>query len=152
MSENKQQGNLFIRRPKMAIVISLVIMLAGMLMMTQLPLEEYPSITPPQVVVTATYAGASSDVVESTVAAPIEAQLNGTDNMIYMSSTSRNGQYQLTLYFRIGTDPDMAVVNVQNSLQLVTPRLPEDVRRYGLSVRKSTGGPGIMMISVNSPS
>ena len=148
----KNQGNLFIQRPKMAIVISLVIMLAGMLMMTQLPLEEYPSITPPQVVVTATYAGASSDVVESTVAAPIEAQLNGTDNMIYMSSTSRHGQYQLTLYFRIGTDPDMAVVNVQNSLQLVTPRLPEDVRRYGLSVRKSTGGPGIMMISVNSPS
>lgn len=150
MNEQKQ-GNLFIRRPKMAIVISLVIMLAGMLMMTQLPLEEYPSITPPQVVVTANYAGASSDVVESTVAAPIEAQLNGTDNMIYMSSTSRNGQYQLTLYFKIGTDPDMAVVNVQNSLQLVTPRLPEDVRRYGLSVRKSTGGPGIMMISVNSP-
>ena len=149
---DKQQGNLFIRRPKMAIVISLIIMLAGMLLMTQLPLEEYPSITPPQVVVSATYAGASSDVVESTVAAPIEAQLNGTDNMIYMSSTSRNGQYQLTLYFKIGTDPDMAVVNVQNALQLVTPRLPEDVRRYGLSVRKSTGGPGIMMISVNSPS
>lgn len=148
----QNQGNLFIRRPKMAIVISLVIMLAGVLLMTQLPLEEYPSITPPQVVVTATYAGASSDVIESTVAAPIEAQLNGTDNMIYMSSTSRNGQYQLTMYFRIGTDPDMAVVNVQNSLQLVTPRLPEDVRRYGLSVKKSTGGPGIMMISVNSPS
>ena len=151
MNDNNQ-GNLFIKRPKMAIVISLVIMLAGMLLMTQLPLEEYPSITPPQVVVTATYAGASSDVVESTVAAPIEAQLNGTDNMIYMSSTSRNGQYQLTLYFRIGTDPDMAVVNVQNALQLVTPRLPEDVRRYGLAVKKSTGGPGIMMISVNSPS
>ena len=151
MNEQKQ-GNLFIRRPKMAIVISLVIMLAGMLLMTQLPLEEYPSITPPQVVVTATYAGASSDVVESTVAAPIEAQLNGTDNMIYMTSTSRNGKYELTLYFKIGTDPDMAVVNVQNSLQLVTPRLPDDVRRYGLSVKKSTGGPGIMMISVNSPS
>ena len=150
MNENNQ-GNLFIRRPKMAIVISLIIMLAGMLLMMQLPLEEYPSITPPQVVVTANYAGASSDVVESTVAAPIEAQLNGTDNMIYMTSTSRNGQYQLTLYFRIGTDPDMAVVNVQNALQLVTPRLPEDVRRYGLTVRKSTGGPGIMMISVNSP-
>ena len=151
MSEQKQ-GNLFIRRPKMAIVISLVIMLAGMLLMTQLPLEEYPSITPPQVVVSATYAGASSDVVESTVAAPIEAQLNGTDNMIYMTSTSRNGKYELTLYFKIGTDPDMAVVNVQNSLQLVTPRLPDDVRRYGLSVKKSTGGPGIMMISINSPS
>ena len=149
--ENEKQGNLFIKRPKLAIVISLAIMLAGMLMITALPLEEYPSITPPQVVVTATYAGASSDVVEDTIAAPVEAQLNGVEDMIYMSSTSQNGQYQLTLYFKIGSDPDMAVVNVQNQLQLVTPRLPEEVRRYGLSVKKSTGGPGIMMISVNSP-
>ena len=151
MSEQKQ-GNLFIRRPKLAIVISLVIMLAGMLLVTQLPLEEYPSITPPQVVVSATYAGASSDVIESTVAAPVEAQLNGVEDMIYMSSTSQNGSYKLTLYFEIGSDPDMAVVNVQNQLQLVTPRLPEEVRRYGLSVKKSTGGPGILMISMNSPS
>ena len=151
MSEQKQ-GNLFIKRPKLAIVISLVIMLAGMLLMTQLPLEEYPSITPPQVVVSATYAGASSDVVESTIAAPVEAQLNGVEDMIYMSSTSQNGSYKLTLYFNIGSDPDMAVVNVQNQLQLVTPRLPEEVRRYGLSVKKSTGGPGILLISINSPS
>ena len=150
MAENNN-GNLFIKRPKLAIVISLAIILAGMLMINMLPLEEYPSITPPQVVVTATYAGASSDVVEATVAAPIEAQLNGVEDMIYMSSTSQNGQYQLTLYFEIGSDPDMAVVNVQNQLQLVTPRLPEDVRRYGLSVKKSTGGPGLMMIAVNSP-
>ncbi len=149
--KHEQQGNLFIKRPKLAIVISLAIMLAGMLMITTLPLEEYPSITPPQVVVTATYAGASSDVVEDTIAAPVEAQLNGVEDMIYMSSTSQNGQYQLTLYFNIGSDPDMAVVNVQNQLQLVTPRLPEEVRRYGLSVKKSTGGPGLMMISVNSP-
>lgn len=149
--ENEKQGNLFIKRPKLAIVISLAIMLAGMLMITALPLEEYPSITPPQVVVTATYAGASSDVVEDTIAAPVEAQLNGVEDMIYMSSTSQNGQYQLTLYFEIGSDPDMAVVNVQNQLQLVTPRLPEEVKRYGLSVKKSTGGPGLMMISVNSP-
>ena len=145
-------GNLFINKPKLAIVISLVIMLAGVLMISSLPLEEYPSITPPQVVVSATYAGASSDVVESTVAAPVEAQLNGVEDMIYMSSTSQNGSYKLTLYFAIGSDPDMAVVNVQNQLQLVTPRLPEDVRRYGLTVRKTTGGPGLMMISVNSPS
>lgn len=145
-------GNLFINKPKLAIVISLVIMLAGMLMINTLPLEEYPSITPPQVVVSATYAGASSDVVESTVAAPVEAQLNGVEDMIYMSSTSQNGSYKLTLYFAIGSDPDMAVVNVQNQLQLVTPRLPEDVRRYGLTVIKTTGGPGLMMISVNSPS
>ena len=79
---NENQGNLFIRRPKLAIVISLAILLAGILMIRSLPLEEYPSITPPQVVVTATYSGASSDVIESTVAAPIEAQLNGVDGMI----------------------------------------------------------------------
>lgn len=148
---NKNSGNLFIKRPKLAIVISLAIILAGILMINTLPLEEYPSITPPQVVVTATYAGASSDVIEDTIAAPVEAQLNGVENMIYMSSTSQNGSYKLTLYFAIGSDPDMAVVNVQNQLQLVTPRLPEEVRRYGLSVKKSTGGPGLMMISVNSP-
>ena len=147
----QNNGNIFIKRPKLAIVISLAIMLAGILMINTLPLEEYPSITPPQVVVTATYAGASSDVVQDTIAAPVEAQLNGVEDMIYMSSTSQNGQYQLTLYFNIGSDPDMAVVNVQNQLQLVTPRLPEEVRRYGLSVKKSTGGPGLMMISVNSP-
>lgn len=149
MADNN--GNLFIKRPKLAIVISLAIVLAGLLMINTLPLEEYPSITPPQVVVTATYAGASSDVIESTIAAPVEAQLNGVEDMIYMSSTSQNGQYQLTLYFNVGADPDMAVVNVQNQLQLVTPRLPEEVKRYGLSVKKSTGGPGMMMISVNSP-
>ena len=149
MAENS--GNLFIKRPKLAIVISLAIMLAGILMVNTLPLEEYPSITPPQVVVTATYAGASSDVVQDTIAAPVEAQLNGVEDMIYMSSQSQNGQYQLTLYFNIGSDPDMAVVNVQNQLQLVTPRLPEEVKRYGLSVKKSTGGPGLMMISINSP-
>lgn len=147
----EKSGNLFIKRPKLAIVISLAIILAGMLMINTLPLEEYPSITPPQVVVTATYAGASSDVIESTIAAPVEAQLNGVEDMIYMSSTSQNGSYKLTLYFNIGSDPDMAVVNVQNQLQLVTPRLPEEVKRYGLMVKKSTGGPGILMISVNSP-
>lgn len=149
MSNNSD--NLFIRRPKLAIVISLVIVLAGILMIKGLPLEEYPSITPPQVVVSATYSGASSDVIESTIAAPVEAQLNGVEDMIYMSSTSQNGSYKLTLYFEVGTDPDMAVVNVQNQLQLVTPRLPEEVRRYGLSVKKSTGGPGLLLISITSP-
>ena len=91
-TNKNEQGNLFIKRPKLASVISLAIMLAGMLMIMALPLEEYPSITPPQVVVTATYAGASSDVVADTIAAPVEAQLNGVQDMIYMSSTSQNGQ------------------------------------------------------------
>lgn len=134
MSENLK-GNLFINRPKFAIVISFAILLAGLLLLNTLPLEEYPSITPPQVVVTATYTGASSDVIESTVAAPIEAQLNGVENMIYMSSTSQSGTYKLTLFFEVGSNSDMAVVNVQNQLQLVTPRLPEEVKRYGLSVK-----------------
>ena len=144
-------GNLFIRRPKFAIVISLAIILAGLISMTTLPLEEYPSITPPQVIVNATYAGASSDVITSTIAAPVELQLNGIENMIYMTSESQNGSYKLTLFFEVGTDPDMALVNVQNRLQLVTPRLPEEVRRYGLTVRKSTGGPGCLMLSLTSP-
>ncbi len=144
-------GNLFIKRPKFAIVISLAIILAGLITMKTLPLEQYPSITPPQVIVTANYAGASSDVITSTIAAPVELQLNGVENMIYMTSESTNGTYKLTLFFEIGSDPDMALVNVQNRLQLVTPRLPEEVRRYGLTVRKSTGGPGCLMISLTSP-
>ena len=144
-------GNLIVRRPKLAIIISLVIILAGLIAMTALPVEEYPSITPPQVIVSATYNGASSDVVASTIAAPVELQLNGVENMIYMSSDSRNDSYKLTIYFAVGTDPDMALVNVQNQLQLVTPRLPEEVRRYGLTVKKSTGGPGCLMMSIRSP-
>ena len=129
-------GNLFIRRPKFAIVISLAIILAGIISLKNLPLEEYPSITPPRVIVNATYSGASADVITSTIAAPVELQLNGVENMIYMSSESDNGAYKLTLYFEVGSDPDMNLINVQNRLQLVTPRLPEEVRRYGLTVRK----------------
>ncbi|MDD3436947.1 MAG: multidrug efflux RND transporter permease subunit [Candidatus Gastranaerophilales bacterium] len=144
-------SNLFIKRPKFAIVISLVIILAGIIAMKSLPLEEYPNITPPQVVVSAQYPGASADVVADTIAAPLEAQINGVEDMIYMTSSSQNGSYTLNLYFEIGSDPDMAVINVQNRLQLVTPRLPDVVRRYGLTVVKTTGGPGLLMISVNSP-
>jgi len=144
-------NNLFIQRPKFAIVISLVIILAGVIAMLGLPLEEYPMITPPQVSVTANYPGASSDVIEQTIAAPIEAQINGVENMMYMTSTSSNGSYTLNLFFNIGTDPDMAVINVQNQLQLVTPRLPDAVKRYGLTVAKTVGGPGLVMMSVNSP-
>lgn len=152
VENNNEKGiNLFIKRPKFAIVISLTIVLAGLIMMAGLPLEDYPSITPPQVVVSATYTGASADVVRDTIAAPIEAQLNGVEDMIYMTSTSQNGSYELSVYFEVGTDPDMAVINVNNRLQLVTPRLPSDVRNYGLTVRKRTGGPGILMIAVNSP-
>lgn len=144
-------NNPFIKRPKFAIVISLAIVLAGIIAMFALPLEEYPDITPPQVTVSAQYPGASSDVVADTIAAPLEAQVNGVENMIYMTSSSQNGSYSLSLFFDIGTDPDMAVINVQNRLQLVTPRLPDVVKRYGLTVTKTVSGPGLLLISVNSP-
>lgn len=144
-------GNLFIKRPKLSIVISLAIMLAGLISLTTLPLEEYPSITPPQIVVTATYSGASSDVITSTIAAPVELQLNGIEDMLYMYSESKNGSYKLTLFFEVGSDPDMDLVNVQNQLQLVTPRLPEEVKRYGLTVKKSTGGAGCLLMALSSP-
>ena len=144
-------GNLFIKRPKFAIVISIAIILAGLISLTTLPLEEYPSITPPQVIVTATYSGASSDVIQSTIAAPVELQLNGIEDMIYMESESKNGSYELTIYFNVGADADMALVNVQNRLQLVQPRLPEEVKRYGLTVQKSTGGAGVLYMALTSP-
>lgn len=144
-------GNLFIKRPKFAIVISIAIILAGLISLTTLPLEEYPSITPPQVIVNATYSGASSDVITSTIAAPVELQLNGIEDMLYMQSESRNGSYQLTLYFDVGADPDMALVNVQNQLQLVQPRLPEEVKRFGLTVKKATGGAGCLYLALTSP-
>ena len=129
------KDNFFVKRPKFAIVISLAIIIAGIICYNILPLEEYPSITPPQVIVNATYSGANADVITSSIAAPVELQLNGVENMLYMTSESSNGMYKLTIYFEVGSDPDMNLVNVQNQLQLVTPRLPEEVRRYGLTVR-----------------
>ena len=152
INSTSQKGiNPFINRPKFAIVISLTIVLAGLIIMLGLPLEDYPSITPPQVNVTATYTGASSDVIRDTIAAPLEAQLNGVEDMVYMTSTSKNGSYSLDVYFEVGTDPDMAVINVNNKLQLVLPRLPAEVRTYGLTVRKTRGGPGLLMVAVTSP-
>ncbi len=141
----------FIERPRFAIVLSLVIMLVGLICLNVLPLEEYPDITPPQVVVSATYSGASSEVVESTVAQPIEAQVNGVEDMLYMTSTSSNGTYQLNVFFKTGTDPDMALVNVQNRVSLATPRLPSDVQRYGLTTKRSTQGAGLVMYAIYSP-
>lgn len=141
----------FINRPRFAFVISIVIILVGLIAMKNLPLEEYPTITPPQVTVSATYMGASSDVIESTVAAPIESAVNGVERMLYMSSDSKDGQYKLTIYFEVGSDPDMNVVNVQNKVSLVTSRLPSDVSRYGLTVKQNTGGGGLLYYGIYSP-
>ncbi len=141
----------FIERPRFAFVVSIVIILVGLIALKTLPLEEYPTITPPQVTVSATYMGASSDVIESTVAAPIESAVNGVERMLYMTSDSKDGQYCLTIYFEVGSDPDMNVVNVQNKVSLVTSRLPSDVSRYGLTVKQNTGGGGLLYYGIYSP-
>ena len=130
-------SNFFIERPRFAFVVSIVIVIAGLVAIPLLPVSLYPDISPPQVQVTASYPGASATVLESTVAAPIEEQVNGVENMLYMSSSSsNNGTYTLDITFDIGTDPDMAAVNVQNRVSLATPKLPEEVTRSGVSVQK----------------
>lgn len=140
----------FIERPRFAIVISLAIMLAGVISMTKLPLEEYPNITPPQILVRASYPGASSKVIESTVAAPIETEINGVKDMLYMTSESTTSNYSLRIYFEVGSDADMALVNVQNRLSQAEPRLPEEVRRMGVTVKEQVDGPGLMIINITS--
>ncbi len=141
----------FIDRPKFAFVIAIVIVLAGLLAISALPIAEYPELTPPQVQVSATYPGATAQVVEETVAAVIEAEVNGVEGMIYMSSKSANdGSYSLTVTFEVGTDGDLAQINVQNRVALATPKLPEEVNRQGVSVKKQSTNM-LMVVSVTSP-
>lgn len=108
-------SEIFIDRPRFAAVISIVLTLAGLIALTRLPIAQFPDIVPPQVSVTASYPGAGADVVEATVAQPLESKVVGVDNMLYMKSTSgADGTYSLTVTFAVGTDPDIATVNVQN--------------------------------------
>ena len=125
----------FITHPRFAGVISIIMILLGLLSIAVLPVSQYPDITPPQIVVKATYPGASAQVLVDTVAIPIENAVNGVEDMLYMSSTSTdNGSYTLTITFNVGTDPDMARVKVQNRLQQVTSQLPEEVNKQGLDI------------------
>ena len=138
----------FIDRPIFATVVSLIILIGGLVAMKALPIEQYPTITPVTVQVTTTYPGADSKTVGDSVAAPIEAQINGVDNMLYMTSTSSNtGQMTITVYFTLNTDPDIAQVWVQNRVNLAMPQLPEAVAQYGVSVQKKSATP-LMIISV----
>ena len=118
---------IFIRRPRLAIVIAVVITLAGLIALTRIPLAQFPDIVPPRVQVTASYPGASAAVIEAAVAQPLEAQIVGVDKMIYMKSTSANdGTYNLTVSFAVGTNPDIDTVNVNNRVQTALPQLPPD--------------------------
>ncbi|GJG97161.1 efflux RND transporter permease subunit [Cupriavidus pauculus] len=141
----------FVNRPIFAMVVSLIIVIGGGVAMFALPIAQYPDITPPQVTVSATYAGADSDTVAQTVAAPIETQVNGADNMIYMQSTSSpTGSMTLNVYFDIGTDPDTAQVQVQNRVNLALPQLPDTVQKTGINVQKRSSS-FLLLIAVYSP-
>ncbi len=135
----------FIDRPIYAAVISIIIFVAGAISMFVLPISEYPEVVPPTVVVRAQYPGASPKVIAETVAAPLEQEINGVENMLYMSSTSNSdGTLSLTVTFRLGADLDMAQVQVQNRVAQALPRLPDDVRRFGVTTRKQS--PDLTMV------
>src|SRR5215472_6677964 len=135
----------FVDRPVFATVISVVIVLAGLVALFTLPVAQYPEITPPTVLVTASYPGANAQTVRDTVAAPIEQQVSGVENMIYMSSQCTNdGAYVLVVTFKLGMDSDMAQVLVQNRVSLALPQIPDLVQRQGVNVKKQS--PSTMMI------
>ena len=132
-------SSIFVDRPRLAIVIAIVMTIAGALAMTQMPVAQFPDVVPPQVLVTANFPGASAAVVESAVAQPLEAQIVGVDKMLYMKSTSANdGSYRLTVSFALGTNADTDTVNVNNRVQTALPQLPQEIQRQGITVRKQS--------------
>ena len=141
----------FINRPIVAMVISIITLIGGLLAMRGLPIAQYPQIVPPQIIVDTTFTGADAVTVEQSIATPIEQQMNGVDDMLYVQSTNANdGTMELTVTFDIGTDPNIDQVNVQNRVGQAQPNLPPEVNQFGLSYRKSTGLP-TLLLSLYSP-
>lgn len=144
-------SSIFVDRPRLAIVIAIVTAIAGLVSMLVIPIAQLPNIVPPQVQVTATYPGASSEVVDTTVAQVIESQVIGVDKMIYMKSISGNdGSYSLLVSFELGTDPDINTVNVNNRVQIALSKMPDEVKRSGVSVKKKSSAL-LGVIAVYSP-
>src|SRR5580693_8481259 len=141
----------FIGRPIVAIVIAIVTVMAGLVAIQEPPIAQFPDIIPPQISVSATYTGADALTIEQSIATPLEQQMNGVENMLYMQSNNANdGTMQLTVTFDVATDPNIDQVNVQNRIAQAQPNLPPDVNAYGLTLRKSIGFP-MMIISLSSP-
>src|SRR5262249_53380047 len=137
-------SHFFIDRPIFATGLSIVFVIVGAVALTKLPIAQYPEVTPPTVSITATYPGASAKIVADTVATPIEQQVNGVENMIYMSSRSTNdGQLTLDVTFALGTNLDMAQVLTQNRVSIATASLPEEVKRQGVTTKKKS--PSILL-------
>lgn len=150
MAINKEDLYFFIKKPRFAVVISVLIVIIGLLSLFSLQQEKYPNITPPQVTISASYPGASAEVIESSIASLLETQLNGVKDMLYMNSTSYDGAYSLNIFFKTGTNNDLNLMNVQNKLQQVQSMLPQEVIQQGITAENQVSGIGAIILNLSS--
>ena len=145
---DKEKLFFFIKKPRFALVISLCIVIVGLISLSSLKQESYPDVTPPQIQVSANYVGASAEVIESSVATVLENKLNGVENLSYMTSTSTDGSYTLTMYFKVGSDKNINLMNVQNRIQQVQSQLPEEIQRTGVTAISRSSGSGALIFTL----